>query len=347
MELLLAIFLDQERRLRTVWRFIIYGIGFVAIAIFVQIVIAIGLVIYYLASRGQSGGLDERFADWMERFIEDEMWLLMAMATPPMTALLFAFTCLCRRFIDWRPIRSMGYVMPESRVTSAVWAGFLWGVAPILAAIGLPWLLGGFELERVGLPIQVWVMLPTLVMAAFHEEFVFRGYVLQNLLDIRRPVYGVLFSSVVFWLIHAFNPSAWSSPLIGLNLFGAGVLLALAYMASGNIWFPTAMHFGWNMAQGVLLSVPISGIRVEGICNLRLTEDLPSWLTGGDFGLEGSILVTLVEALLIGVFLAVLISRRKAAESTVDAEVVLAEPNPPVFPPLGDPTNPYQSPEQH
>ena len=61
----------------------------------------------------------------------------------------------------------------------------------------------------------------------------------------------------------ALNPNAWSSPLIGVNLFGAGVLLALAYMLSGNIWFPTVVHFAWNFAQGVLLGIPVSGIAIQ------------------------------------------------------------------------------------
>src|SRR5262249_21607212 len=91
---------------------------------------------------------------------------------------------------------------------------------------------------------QTALLVPTFAVMAFFEEIVCRGYLLQNLVDIRRPVFGVLFSSTVFWLLHSLNPAAWSSPIVSLNLCGAGIVLALAYRTSGNIWFPRAMHLG-------------------------------------------------------------------------------------------------------
>src|SRR5262249_55584117 len=88
------------------------------------------------------------------------------------------------------------------------------------------------------------------------------------------------------------------SPIVSVNLFGAGVVLALAYRSSGNIWFPTAMHCGWNLAQGVLFELPVSGIRTDGLLDVRIVESAPAWLTGGAFGIEGSILTTFSEVCL-------------------------------------------------
>jgi hypothetical protein len=44
-----SFFLDETRRLRTVWRFAIFGFGFLAIQIGLTIVLGIGLVIYLVA----------------------------------------------------------------------------------------------------------------------------------------------------------------------------------------------------------------------------------------------------------------------------------------------------------
>lgn len=317
------IFLDGERRLRTVWRFVIYILAILVAVVFAHIVLGIVLAFYFLLNQTEMGpGFPDRFEQWSK----DNAWILMALTTPPMTVVVVGVTFLCRAFLDWRSLRSMGFVKPRNDATSGVSAGVLWGVLPILAALAVPWALGGYRLEGVSLGMQVIVLLPTLVLAAFNEELMFRGYLLQNLLDIRRPVFGVLFSSFLFWLVHSLNPSAWSSPLVGINLFGAGVVLALAYLVSGNIWFPTALHFGWNMAQGPFFSVPISGIQVEGIFSLRLTDRLPGWLTGGAFGLEASIMTTLVEAVLIGVFLAILRSRPIPATISLDAKAAQAAP---------------------
>jgi hypothetical protein len=112
-------------------------------------------------------------------------------------------------------------------------------------------------------------------------------------------------------LLHALNPAAWTSPVVSVNLFGAGVALALAYRASGNIWFPTAMHFGWNFSQGVLFEVPVSGLRTDGLLDVQLIETAPIWLTGGKFGIEGSVLATIAEIWMSVLLAGMLLKQRK------------------------------------
>lgn len=331
MQSLLDIFLDSERRLRTVWRFVIYGIGFFVVTVIVQIVAAIGLVGYFIVARptGSDGDFGQKLIEWIVSLQNEHTWVLMALLTPPTALGLFGLTVLCRVFLDRRSISSMGYQWSKWGPATSLAGGLLWGLVPILAAIAIPWALGMYELEQVSLPLTLLIMPPTLIMAAYHEEFVFRGYLLQNMLDVRRPVIGVIVNSLLFWLVHSLNPAAWSSPLVGVNLFGAGVVLSLAYLASGNIWFPTSLHFAWNFAQGLLLSVPISGIKVEGIFNLRITDWQPAWIarlfTGGNFGLEASIITTLVELMLIGLLLLTMKSRQETP-----VEAILADENEPV-----------------
>ena len=45
-----VIFLDQERRLRTFWRFAIFGCGFLAIYVGVSIAVGLGFIAYKLSS---------------------------------------------------------------------------------------------------------------------------------------------------------------------------------------------------------------------------------------------------------------------------------------------------------
>lgn len=328
MHSLLDIFLDAERRLRTVWRFLIYGIGFFVVTLLVQIVAAIGLVIYFIVARpmGDKGDFGQQLIEWIMGLQNEHTWVLMALLTPPTALGLFGLTALCRAFLDRRSLRSMGYQWPNWGPITSLAGGLVWGWAPIVAAIAIPWGLGMYEVERVSLPLTLVIMTPTLILAAYHEEFVFRGYLLQNMLDIRRPVIGVIVTSLLFWLVHSLNPAAWSSPLVAVNLFGAGVVLSLAYLASGNIWFPTSMHFAWNFTQGLLLSVPISGIKVEGIVNLRTTDWQPDWLaqlfTGGAFGLEASIITSAVELILVGLFLLAIRWRQEAPVEAILAEEI-------------------------
>jgi hypothetical protein len=56
--------------------------------------------------------------------------------------------------------------------------------------------------------------------------------------------------------------------------------------------------------------MPISGITVRGLVRLRAADTMPLWYTGGDFGVEASILTTFSLALLAAFFLAILARRR-------------------------------------
>lgn len=221
----------------------------------------------------------------------------------------------------------MGLVRPARRWNSSWVVGFLLGALPIAVGFAAVYAAGGFRLGEIAFSWEAAVLAPMLVIAAFHEELVFRGYLLQNMLDIKRPVAGVIISSLLFWLVHSFNPAAWSSPWVGVNLFGAGVLLSLAYMLARDIWFPTIMHFAWNFTQGIVLDIPISGIDSPGVVGVTRNDDVADWITGGQFGLEGSAVTSVVQLLLtFGLLLMVRAAWPKSSapeqETPLEAEVL-------------------------
>ena len=169
---------------------------------------------------------------------------------------------------------------------------FGWGVAVLLigaadglvmlttrlrhvAGNGFPWL----ELVAVFLP------------AVFHEELLFRGYPFQKIWRTHR-LGAVLFSSVVFAALHAGNNAV--SLLAMANLFFAGILLALAYARYERLWFPIGIHLGWNLLSGPILGYNVSGY-VSSATVLRTIGRGSPWLTGGLFGIEGSVWIVVVE----------------------------------------------------
>ncbi len=300
-----TIFLDESRRLRTVWRFLIFGTSFMALQIGVGMVVSVILLVGLIVSGNLEQLSDpQQLEQVLAGVIEEWTPLLMAIVALPLTAMTFGLLFVCRRYLDRRSIASVGFV--RRGLGGSVLAGCLTGLTPIAIAAGILAVTGGMRFGGFGFSIMAIVMIPTLVAMAFMEEIVFRSYLLQNLLDIQRPVFGVVFTSLVFWIVHALNPHVWSSAIIPLNMFGAGVILALAYLVARNIWFPTALHFGWNAAQGPLLGLPVSGMKMDGFIRLHAAETTPAWLTGGDFGLEASLVVTGLEVAMIGVFLVLL-----------------------------------------
>jgi membrane protease YdiL (CAAX protease family) len=156
-----------------------------------------------------------------------------------------------------------------------------------VAGNGFPWI----ELAGVYLP------------AVFHEEILFRGYPLQKIWKTHRWA-AVLLSSLVFAALHAGNNAF--SLLAMANLFFAGILLALAYARYERLWFPIGIHLGWNLLSGPILGYNVSGYESSETVLRTVGRGAP-WLTGGLFGIEGSVWIVVVE--LAGI--ALLLPRRR------------------------------------
>uniref|UniRef100_UPI0026EC2FAC CPBP family intramembrane glutamic endopeptidase n=1 Tax=Mesonia mobilis TaxID=369791 RepID=UPI0026EC2FAC len=118
---------------------------------------------------------------------------------------------------------------------------FIGGIFLILWCFGAIIVTGA-----VGLKPEVMMVSLMLFVAAFDEEIVFRGYVLNNLMDSMNRWWALGVSSVVFALMHAGNPNVWSTFVPMTELFAAGFILGISYTFTKNLWFPTFFHFGWN-----------------------------------------------------------------------------------------------------
>jgi len=96
----------------------------------------------------------------------------------------------------------------------------------------------------------------------------------------------------LFGFAHLGNPSA--TPLSTANTVLAGVLLAAAYLKTRALWLPIGLHWAWNFLMGPVLGLPVSGYRLGGLPGARVSG--PEWLTGGTYGPEGSVVLTVVCA---------------------------------------------------
>jgi membrane protease YdiL (CAAX protease family) len=140
--------------------------------------------------------------------------------------------------------------------------------------------------------------LALLILAAFFEELLYRGYAFQTLLRGTHPVLPVSLLSVLFGLSHLGNPN--STPFSTANTILAGIWLSLAYLRSGNLWFPAGLHLGWNVVLGPVLGLPVSGRLIPAHPLLLSSSIEPGWLTGGGYGSEGGAAATVV--LLVAIF---------------------------------------------
>lgn len=187
------------------------------------------------------------------------------------------------------------------------WRGVVLGAVLMSAIVGLVALLGGYRIAGWGGSTS-WPMLlfGAGLQAAFVEEILLRGIVFRFLEEFGGSWFALALSSAIFGFAHGMNPNAtvFTSLAIAVE---AGVLLGGAYMLTRNLWLAVGLHFGWNVTQGYLWDVPVSGFAVDGLVDSQTAGS--TLISGGAFGVEAS-LVALVLATALGAWFVALAARR-------------------------------------
>ena len=190
----------------------------------------------------------------------------------------------------WLKHLGLGAVIGSLSIASAV----------LIAAMG-----GGLQIEpnrdSSGAAIvgTLWTTLVIFTVGALSEETLFRGFLMQTFVRSKLTIAGVALTSLLFAFAHNNNPGA--NPVSLLNTLLAGVWFAIAYLKTRDLWLPLGIHLMWNWLQG-----PVFGINVSGISDfspdpiLRATDNGPTLLTGGSYGIEGGIACTVAIAISIG-----------------------------------------------
>jgi len=210
-----------------------------------------------------------------------------------------AATALGQIAIERQPLSGVG--LSRSSAEGGLLGGIAFGFLLICLAVATMAAGGGIHISvnSGDAGMLAWILFDGLLLytlVSFSEELLMRGYPFQQMQKRMGNVFALLFTSVLFSLLHASNPNVtWASLA---NIFLAGLLLGSAYLATGSLWFPIGVHFGWNFMQGTVFGLPVSGIIRESI--LIVSPSGPAGLTGGAFGPEGGIAATVV--LLAGTF---------------------------------------------
>ncbi|MHB2015906.1 MAG: CPBP family intramembrane glutamic endopeptidase [Candidatus Xenobia bacterium] len=200
------------------------------------------------------------------------------------TVSLFVVTAWCTQRFLGSPWWHFGY---EPR-------GGLRFLAGLLISTGMVLAVGA--LEHVTLrngeprPGTLW-MLVMLLFAAMREELVTRGFPLQTLARSLPPWLAAICTAVPFALLHIGNPH-WNTLAI-FNTFLAGLWLAAARLRSGQLWLPTGLHFGWNLALAAF-GLTVSGEHFPQLALFSARINAPDWLSGGAYGPEAGLAATVV-----------------------------------------------------
>lgn len=112
--------------------------------------------------------------------------------------------------------------------------------------------------------IRTW----SILIASVYEELVFRGYLLQTLLEVVGAVPAVLLSSITFAMGHYYL-AGWISVL---NAGLIGILYCIAYLKTRSLWLPIGLHFGADL---FLYYLQLQTVPTPGFTAKQLTVFIP------------------------------------------------------------------------
>ena len=213
-----------------------------------------------------------------------------------LVAALIGLWKLLRRFLEGEDDRELAFAGAPRELG----AGLLTGLCLFSLMTAIVALLGGFEVQGLRGWGAIWPMAAMAVTSGTFEEMLFRGVLFRHIETMLGSWAALGITSVLFGAAHLSNPGSSIFAAVAIAL-EAGVLLGAAYMVTRRLWLAIGIHAGWNFTQGWIFSIPVSG--GEAPIGLLVTRRLgPDWLTGGEFGLEASV-VAMAVATTAGVML--------------------------------------------
>lgn len=205
-----------------------------------------------------------------------------------------------------QPLRDAGYA--PRRAGRLLVLGLVLGGSAVSSAVGVAVLAGQERFAFSGAGLAALARDGAIELLAFvgfsvAEEIATRGFMLQQLArafgwPARR--WGVAAAVVVtggmFGFAHGGNPNV--SRVAVLNIVLIGLWFGALVVRTGSLWVTFGAHTAWNVVEGVLWGEPVSGFDAGTAILRREWFGAELW-TGGSFGTEGSLVTSVVVAVLL------------------------------------------------
>ena len=213
------------------------------------------------------------------------------------TAVMILVGMLFCKLIQKRKMTTLGF--KKSGMWKEYGVGLLVGFAMMAVIVLIGAVTGSLTLQfnneamtagGIGLLILLFI---GFLIQGMSEEVLCRSYFLVSLARNKGNMWmAIIVSSVAFGALHLGN--AGIAPLAFVNLVLFGIFAGVYFVKRGNIWGIAAIHSMWNFAQGNIFGILVSGNDFgTTIFTSDINENM-AIINGGDFGLEGGILTTIV-----------------------------------------------------
>jgi membrane protease YdiL (CAAX protease family) len=263
-------------------RVLIFCVAYFVISLLIAIPIALLVV----------SSVDNPKTDITALMNGDYLWVTVLLTALVLFILVFIF----RKFIDRQTIASLGFELDgffSDAASGFFLAAAILGIGTIILYFSghLLWLDVNADLSKL------FIAFGMMVIIALSEELVFRGYILNNLMQSFSKWIALFISAILFALAHSLNPGINLLSVGGLFL--GGILLGINYIYTKNLWFAVLFHLSWNFLQGPILGYKVSGINLPTLLEQEIKGDTA--ITGGEFGFEASMINILLLLIAISV----------------------------------------------
>lgn len=251
------------------------------------------IVIYFIALN--KGGLD--IANLQNLMKGNNLLAITAIIFILSLALTFVF----RHWVDRKSFLSLGLDFNGrggEAIAGAMLAIFIVSASSLLLKVTghLKWTDIIFDSKALFLAFG------SIIFISFYEELIFRGYILNNLMESFPGWLALLISALLFAIFHGTGQSSIGFFSLANSLV-MGLILGLNYIYTRNLWFSFSFHIAWKFLEG-----PAFGFSGDESFQTLLQPDLTGDInfTGGTNGLEGSVIlmaVTLLSLVALYLFL--------------------------------------------
>lgn len=269
------------------------------------------------AAAGDMAGVNEASNALMQ---SSAMTIIMLFANVGiiLVALLFC------KLIQKRKVTTVGFQKP------GMWKEYLCGLGAGFVMFSVAVLLcvatGSLRFQGLSATFSIGIFVLFILgfmIQGMAEEVLCRGYLLVSI-GRRYPLaVGIFANAVLFAALHLLNDGISVLAFINLVLFG--VFASVYFIKRGNIWGIGALHSIWNLVQGNVYGIRVSG--TQSTCSILASEMVAGreLMNGGDFGLEGGLAVTIV--LVAGTLIMLATKQQRYVENVPAAEPQEASAN--------------------
>ena len=157
--------------------------------------------------------------------------------------------------------------------------------------------------------------------AAFVEEMVFRGIILNALDKTWNRKVAVILPSLLFGIVHVIGMdfSPLSCALVIIAGAAVGVMFSLIAIESGSVWSGALVHAAWNLIVcGGILTVSDTADEFSIMTYVLDTKQFA--FTGGEFGIESSVIAVIAYIIVCVIAYKFIKNNKTASAITESAE---------------------------